>query len=128
MKWTTIAIVGGVLIIVLGIVGSLYLPRLLAPVRGETERIVITTTGAYRIQGYEHFYDLEEQVEALDQRLAAYPDELSPRQQTDCIGILSVRADRVAEYNAASRAELTTGKWRADNLPERLAHEAPRSC
>ena len=96
--------------------------------RGALEQREITTHGAFRIQEYERFYRLQADILAIDMRLASLPADLNTRQQTDCLGILAVRTNKVAEYNAASHAELTKGKWKADDLPESLKQENPRKC
>ena len=96
--------------------------------RGALEQKEITTRGAFRIQEYERFYRLKAEVDSVDIKLAALPRELDVRQRTECTGLLAVRANRVAEYNAASAAELTKGKWRADDLPSSLNQENTRTC
>ena len=138
MRWA-LAVVGG-LVLIAGIValsvsltvGSAHIERfvagIVAPLRGETQEIEITNTGGFRIAGYELFYDLQEDVGAVDRKLMSYPEKLDRRQLTECIGLLGRRADYVAEYNAASRAERTTGQWRAADLPETLEHDTPRTC
>ena len=99
-----------------------------APVRGELEQREITNRGQYRIQTYEQFYRWSEEVDAIDAKLAGYPVDLDIRQRTECQGLLARRADLVSQYNAASSAELTQGKWQAGDLPERLSHSDTRGC
>ena len=115
-------------VIVLGTLGGIYIPRLLAGPTGQTEEIVIVNQGAYRIQGYEKFYDLHEELKGVEVRLSSYPDNPVGRDQTECRGLLARRAALVAEYNASSLAERTTGQWRAADLPELLTQENPRYC
>ena len=113
--------VGGVLL-------RIYVPRWTAPPLGKTEEITIVNQGAYRIQGYEKFYDLQEELQSVGVRLEGYPESPEGRDQTECRGLLARRAEIVAAYNAASRAERTTGQWRAADLPELLVQENPRTC
>ena len=128
------------IVVVVGIVGlgvattiggvhvDRFVTRIAAPIRGETQEIKLTNRGAYRVQGYEMFYDLQEDIIAVDQKLTAYPEKLGQRQLTECVALLAHRADLVSEYNSSSRAERTIGQWRADDLPETLEHDSPRTC
>lgn len=100
----------------------------IAPFRGAVEEREIINRGQFRIQAYEQFYRWQEEVEAIDAKLAAYPQQLDTRQATECRGLLARRANIVSDYNAASRAETTQGQWMADDLPETLAHDNPRQC
>ena len=118
---TVVALVGGIALWLFG-------GRFAAPIRGVTEQVEITNKGSYRIRGYEMFYDLVEQRNAVDVKLAGYPEVLTAREATECRGLLARRADIVARYNAAAQAELTTGQWRADNLPDHLEQQNPRFC
>lgn len=129
-KTLVVAVALGVaVLIVLVVLASIYVPRWLAGPTGETEEIVAVSRGAYRIQGYERFYDLFEDIEAIDVKLAAYPEgPLDARQAIECRGLLAKRANLISDYNAAAAAERTVGRWRADNLPEELEQRNPRSC
>ena len=128
MKWIPIGIIGVLGLVALGVLGGIWIPRWIAPEAGLTEEIEITNRGAYRIQGYERFYDLYEEVEAIDVKLQAYPLALDVREETECRGLLMRRADMVRQYNADSQAVRTVGQWRADNLPSRISHDLPREC
>ena len=111
-----------------GIAASIYIPRLIAGPTGTTEEIVTTTRGAYRIPAYEKFYKWEEEFEQRQALLTVYQGPLDKRQQQECFGLVARITTIVADYNAASRAERTTGKWRADDLPETLEYEVQRNC
>ena len=124
----TLISVGVVVLLAVAVVASIFVPRWLAGPQGKTEEVLIVNQGAFRIQGYELFYDVSEQVEAIDVKLGAYPTELDIREEKECRSLIARRADLVAEYNAASRAERTTGQWRADDLPPELSHDSPRAC
>ena len=101
---------------------------LLAPFRGAVEKQEIVHQGAYRIQAYEQFYRWQEQIDGIDTKLSAYPLDLDTRQQTECQGLLSRRANLVASYNSASRAETTQGRWLDSELPQILPQQNPRRC
>ena len=88
----------------------------------------ITNQGQFRIQAYEQFYRWQEEIESIDNKLAAYPEKLDRREETECRGLLARRSDIVSQYNAASRAERTQGQWMANDLPENLSQERPREC
>jgi len=109
---------------------SLAYRWLFAEPTGAVQEREITTRGAYRIEAYEKFYRIQEDIGSLDTRLAAMPAaaDLDPRQQIECRGILAVRATRVREYNEASRAVRTQGQWRAPDLPSTLEQRNPRKC
>jgi len=100
----------------------------LAPFRGAVEEREITNRGQFRIQAYEQFYRWQEDVEAIDLKLTAYPRQLDLRQTTECRGLLARRADIIARYNAASKAERTQGQWMATGLPEILLQSNTRVC
>ena len=118
-----------VAVIAVAILIAIFLPRLLAGPVGETEKVLITNTGAFRIQGYEKFYDLQEQIVATDTKLSGYPSEgLNIRDAKDCRSLLGIRANLVADYNASARAQETTGQWQAADLPRTLAQNNPRTC
>ena len=123
-----LVVVAGLAAVAAIVVVAIFLPRLWAGPAGETQKQTITQTGAYRIQGYEHFYDLQEQIAATDTKLAGYPEALDIRQAQECRGLLATRANLVAAYNTWSRAETTTGRWRAEELPETLPQTTPRTC
>lgn len=127
-KWMILGLLAFVAIIVVSVVLAIYIPRWTAGPLGRTEEIQITQRGPYRIQGYEKFYDLHEEVTSVETKLQAYPPRLSPRQVTECRGLLARRADVVSEYNRMSQAERTIGQWRADNLPYVLQQKNPRTC
>ena len=118
-----------VAVIAVAILVAIFLPRLLAGPVGETEKVLITNTGAFRIQGYEKFYDLQEEITAVDTKLSGYPSEdLDDREAIECRGLLNRRANLVADYNASARAQETTGQWQAADLPRTLPQNNPRTC
>ena len=98
-----------------------------APFTGALEQREITNKGAYRIQAYEQFYGWQEEIDAIDVKLAGYVGSLDNRESTECRGLVARRANIVGDYNAASRAELTQGKWQAPELPQTMKH-TERKC
>lgn len=126
-------IVVGSLGVVVLLVAMGFLPlgsrAFLAPITGTFEKQIITNRGAYQIQSYEDFHRWARDIEAVDQKLAAYPAaDLDIRQRTECQALLSRRANLVARYNAAADAEQTRGQWRAINLPLSMEQSQPRTC
>ena len=99
-----------------------------APFRGAVEEREITNRGQFRIQAYEQFYRWQEEVQGIESKLAAYPEKLDRREETECRGLIARRVNLVSRYNAASRAERTQGQWMAEDLPETLRQENPRNC
>lgn len=128
-KAVILGIIGIFAVIALSTVGTLGYRWLIAPARGAVEQREIINRGQYRIQAYEQFYIWQEDLGGIEAKLQAYPQQgLDIRQQTECRGLLARRADIVARYNAASRAELTQGQWQAPELPESLPQASPRRC
>ena len=128
-KVIILGIVGVIAVIALSTVGALGYRWLTAQARGAVEQREIINRGQYRIQAYEQFYRWQEEIGAIEAKLQAYPQQgLDIRQQTECRGLLAQRANIVAKYNAASRAELTQGQWQDPDLPESLPQESPRRC
>ena len=128
-KAIILGVIGIVAVIALSSVGFLGYRWLIAPARGAVEQREIINRGQYRIQAYEQFYRWQEDLDAIEVKLQAYPAQgLDIRQQTECRGLLAQRANIVARYNAASRAELTQGQWQASELPESIPQEPLRTC
>ena len=126
---TVLAIIGVVAVIASSTVGILAYRWITAPARGAVEQREITNRGQYRIQAYEQFYRWQEQLDAIETKLLAYPPSgLDIRQQTECRGLLAQRADIVAKYNAASRAERTQAQWQDPDLPHTLEHNPSQRC
>ena len=128
-KITVLAIIGVVAVIASSTVGILAYRWITAPARGAVEQREITNRGQYRIQAYEQFYRWQEQLDAIETKLLAYPQSgLDIRQQTECRGLMAQRADIVAKYNAASRAERTQAQWQDPDLPQTLEHNPSQRC
>lgn len=65
-----------------------------------------------RVQTYEWFYDMYEQIEATKKKA-----ELAKGTQEE-IGIKMVLSSMISEYNAKAKMEWTKGQWKADDLPK----------
>lgn len=127
-KYALIA-AGGVAFVAVLIAAGWAYRYYIAPVRGAVEQREITNRGQYRIQAYEQFYRWQEELQAVEQKLGAYPESgLDKREQTECRGLVARRADIIAKYNAASRAIETQGRWQADDLPNSLPAPQARRC
>ena len=124
-----LAVIGLTAVIAFSTAGVLAYRWISAPARGAVEQREITNRGQYRIQAYEQFYRWQEQLDAIETKLLAYsPSNLDIRQQTECRGLLAQRADIIAKYNAASRAERTQAQWQAPGLPHTLEHTPSQKC
>ena len=122
-------VLGVIVVLLILMFGGLGLRYIMAPIIGTVEKQEITTTGAYRIQGYERFYDIQAQVDAVDVKLASLPSSgLDIREKTECRGLVAQKMNLIAEYNSRSSAVETQGRWRASNLPSRLVPGKPREC
>ena len=125
----TLAVIGLTAVIAFSTAGVLAYRWISAPARGAMEQREITNRGQYRIQAYEQFYRWQEQLDAIETKLSAYPEtSLDLRRQTECRGLLAQRADIVAKYNAASRAERTQAQWQDPGLPHTLEHTPSQKC
>ena len=130
-KGILIGILAFVVVVVLGIgftFTDLAVRWGVAPFRGAVEEREITNRGQFRIQAYEQFYRWQEEIVAVDAKLTSYPETMDIRQETECRGLIARRANIVARYNAASRAERTQGQWQAPELPQILNQNNTRSC
>lgn len=123
-KVAVLAVLGIVAIIGVGL-GGRYV---LAPVIGAIEERETVHRGAYRIQAYEQFYRWQEEAAAVDTKLIGYLGRSDARSQTECVGLLAVRADIVAKYNAASRQIRTQGEWKPNDLPAVLDQKDKSTC
>ena len=128
---TKLIILGGIIFLILMVCiafFSLYGNRFFAPIKGETDRITIVNQGQYRIQGYEMFYDIHEDVKEIDVLLESIDTADSQRETIRCEGWVARRAKLVGDYNSASMSWQTTGQWKADNLPLLLEHKIIKDC
>lgn len=82
-----LAVIGLAAAIAFSTAGVLAYRWISAPARGAVEQREITNQGQYRIQAYEQFYRWQEQLDAIEAKLSAYPETgLDLRRQTECRG------------------------------------------
>lgn len=99
-----------------------------ADIKGRGDVQKITKSAPFRLEAYNHFYDLCAAVQSDEARLDAQFDELAAatseddksRIRTNISGISSDRADAINQYNADVRKQVTFGQYRAKGLPERI--------
>jgi parvulin-like peptidyl-prolyl isomerase len=103
-----------------------------ADVRGKLDaREQIHASGDYRIQAYEHFFNLCASVQTNEQSLDAQYDELNAAKDigdkdnearilANIAGIRAARQDAINQYNADAHKDYTLGQFRASSLPYQL--------
>jgi hypothetical protein len=129
--------------VVLGIIGSILLAFIVgfliwllafgiqwgtAPARGKLQAREQIQSGNYRIQAYNHFFDLCASVQTMDQALnqsysdlaTSTSDDDRERIRTNISGQMNTRNDAVNTYNADSHKSYTVGQFKSSNLPYSL--------
>ena len=115
----------------IGTVGGLVWNYLLAGPQGAVAaRQIIQADGNYRIQAYQHFFDLCQSVQTNDDQIASqyavlnqYPkNDHSDRNRvlTNIAGLEAFRASNIREYNADATQSYTVGQFRSSALPYQL--------
>lgn len=86
-------------------------------------------SGAFRIEAYDHFFNLCQSVQTDEAALQAQYQELNgatgddkERIKANIAGITADRASAINEYNADSTKDYTVGQFKASKLPYRLDH------
>lgn len=81
----------------------------------------------YKIEAYNHFYDLCASVQTMESSLDAQYTELKTatgddrsRIEANIAGLQSARADAINQYNADARKSYTLGQFRDSGLPFQL--------
>lgn len=102
-----------------------------ADFRGGTEVKERTVSdGKYRIASYEHFYDLNASVEALNKQICTMQSTNSlpaSQRETNILALTNQRIAAVEQYNADVQKAETLGQYKANDLPYQLTQETP-SC
>lgn len=115
---------------------------LTADVKGRGEARKQLRSADYRIQAYDHFYNLCAAVQASEAALDAQLAELASTPQgsddrerilANIAGVTAERARAIRQYNADARKGYTLARFRASDLPFQLgtdpySKEAPTSC
>jgi hypothetical protein len=130
-----LAVVAVVAAVVVGLYFALWYS---APARGALDaRETIQGDGDFRIQAYNHFFNLCSDVQGLEGAHDAtlrQLDLLGPdsddrnRVVANLTGIESQRARSIADYNADARKNWTSGQFRDEDLPYQLSLEGDTSC
>lgn len=121
-----VALIG--LFTIIGIVmavGTWGLNWFAAPYQGKLQaRQQIQGSGDFRIQAYNHFFDLCASVTTMDQALQASYQQLEgatgddrTRIETNITAQLNDRNDAANQYNVDAEKSYTVGQFRANNLP-----------
>lgn len=125
-------VAGLVALLVIGLIGVFgfgWFQRSTANYRGQTGVIERTKANPdFRIQAYEHFYDLCAAVQAVEGTLNASLTELAAsttandqeRIRTNITGLQAQRTRSLAQYNVDARKSGTQGQFRASDLPYQL--------
>lgn len=120
-----LAIVGVVLLYLIGVFVFGGLSQLTADFRGETDkRNKVEANGSYRIAAYDHFYDLCSSIQATEDTIGnqlAERETASPERQAqidaNVVASRNVRASAIRQYNADARKSYTSGQFKASDLP-----------
>ena len=118
----------GLVVALAMIAAGLALRWALASPTGAVEQREIVLGGEYRIQFYDQFHDLHQEIKAKQARLALYGDDLDQREATGCRGLFADLTETVADYNSASLAYRTRGQWRDPALPQTVPQPEVSPC
>lgn len=99
-----------------------------APVRGKLQAREQIQSGNFRIQAYDHFFDLCASVQTMDQALNQTYQDLRTAPKNDRVRIstnataqLNSRNDAANQYNQDSHKGYTVGQFKSSNLPFEIA-------
>lgn len=99
-----------------------------APVRGKIEMREKVESGQHRLQAYEKFHDMYEQILSYSEQIR-YQEELleevtdegeTSRVRRNIAGLKSQRSRLIREYNSEAKMTESRGKFRDENLPYSL--------
>lgn len=135
------AIIAGFLLIILIASMSIYgwglFSRATADFRGETGQTEQVLADAdFRIQAYDHFYELCSAIQADEGRIENMESELEQditdkrrsELQTAVTAVRNARGEKIATYNADARREHTVGQFRANDLPFEIDPDEETTC
>ena len=128
MSKLKISLIGiGVVLALIAIpIGLMFLTgnisMLTASFRGEVKaQEIIKASGTFKIQAYQGFFDKCESIRASEANIRGLEmfglDTLTKKERTELRGLINIRNNRVADYNAKSHAEWTAGQFRDERLP-----------
>ena len=109
-------------------IGSYAFNWFAAPYQGKLQaRQQIQGSGDFRIQAYNHFFDLCASVTTMDQALQATVQaekqdsgQSLSEDRTNYIAQLNSRNDAANQYNVDAEKSYTVGQFRASNLPYQI--------
>lgn len=111
------------------------LSYLTAPFRGAVDAQEQTQSGTYRIAAYEEFYNRcaavqadEDRIRNIEQERETADEVRASQLATTLTAVQNSRAQKIREYNSASRQEATRGQFRDSGLPFELFIEGDTTC
>ena len=111
-----IAALVGVIVLVTGL--SWGFRWVTADTRGAIDaREQILADGDFRIQAYQTFFDLCNDITAQEARAQIFSSSEDPLTSTNANAVLAVRAELAADYNSRAQREWTEGQFRDAELP-----------
>lgn len=99
--------------------------------RGEVKATeIIKGSGTFKIQAYNRFHDLCQEVIGFDAKIASLQsfgilDEIDKRALA---GLTNMRINSVTKYNADASKDWTAGQFRDNDLPYQLNLNGGNSC
>ena len=122
--------------IVIGIIlfllfGGLAYRYFTAEIRGKVDAKEHVESGDHRIYSYELFYDMYGNIKSYQTALEAQKENLEyaessserSRIRSNISGIKSQLRRAIEEYNAEASKVKTVGKFRSDDLPQKIKFE-----
>lgn len=138
LKWTLVAVVALVAILVGGVYGLGWFKKGTADFRGgvsQTESV--HASGAYRIAAYDRFFDLCGAIKAKERQIASMTAELNDPATTperamilrpSITGLSNVRDEQIEQYNADASKTDTRANFLASTLPYAINPEGETQC
>lgn len=135
-KWIALAIVAVIAVPFIIFFAAQFFSQGTANLRGETaKRNLVEANGNYRIEAYDHFYDLCAKVQTDKNMLANTEASLkgasSLQKQELASAILAQRnqlAADVNQYNVDAHKGYTLGQFKASDLPWQLSMKGHTTC
>lgn len=133
--WALVGMVACVVLVVGLAVGIFAFRWFTAGPRGELQAREQILSGDFRIQAYDHFFDLCASAQTIEQTLDASRAEQKvasaadqERLRINITGQEAALARAVNQYNADARKSYTAGQFRSSDLPYQLSSEGAISC
>jgi hypothetical protein len=115
-------ILGFIALLILISVATGTFRYVMAPFFGAIEQQIEIESGASRTYNYNWFFNKCSAIQSKELTLQHLMQELNPTemQTTNISGLMASRNADITEYNARASAIDTQGRFRSDNLPERI--------